>query len=281
MPLRRLPSGHYPIERRAGEIERLRRQAAAIAFDAAVMLDRIGVGAGWRCVDIGCGAGGILDLLAARVGSSGLSLGLDADPVLLEAARQSTRAQRAGRPLFVVSDAYRAALRPESFDLVHVRFLASTAGLVDELLRETLALVRPGGILALQEPDTDTLNCYPAHPAWDRLKAALQAGFAAAGGDTKLAQRLYPLLRRSGLQDVCYRPFVVGVTSADPMADFLPATIESIRGTLLNRGIIGAAELDRALAQCRAHLSHPDTVFTTYLTAQVWGRKAALTEGLD
>ena len=38
------PSGRYPIARRAGEIERLRVQAAAMEFDAGVLLDRIGVG---------------------------------------------------------------------------------------------------------------------------------------------------------------------------------------------------------------------------------------------
>ncbi|MGH7311987.1 MAG: methyltransferase domain-containing protein [Candidatus Rokuibacteriota bacterium] len=270
-PARPLPSGRYPIERRSGEIERLRIQAAAIAFDAAVMLDRIGVGPGWRCLDLGCGAGGILNLLAERVGPAGLALGLDADPILLAAARQWAGG-RAGTA-FVASDAYHAALRPESFDLVHVRFVASTAGLVDDLLREALGLVRPGGVLAFQEPDTDTLRCHPPHPAWDRLKQAVQDAFAAVGGDTKLAQRLYGLLRRTGLEDVRYRPFLVGVTSGQPMTDYLPATVESVRGTLLDKGIIEATELDRALAECRAHLAQPDTIFTTYLTSQVWGRK--------
>ena len=37
-------SGSYPIARGAGEIERLRIQAAALGFDAGGMLDRIGVG---------------------------------------------------------------------------------------------------------------------------------------------------------------------------------------------------------------------------------------------
>ena len=31
----------------------------------------------------------------------------------------------------------------------------------------------PGGVVALQEPDGSTLHCYPPHPAWDTLKAAL------------------------------------------------------------------------------------------------------------
>ena len=48
------PSGHYPIEHRKGEIERLHIQGAAMAPDCAIMLDRIGVGSGWTCRDLGC-----------------------------------------------------------------------------------------------------------------------------------------------------------------------------------------------------------------------------------
>lgn len=272
-------SGSYPIEHRVGEIERLRIQAEAMAFDAGVMLDRIGVQPGWRCLDLGCGAGGILDLLSARVGPSGRAIGLDADPHLLVAARTWTAMRGLTNVELVQGDAYRTGLRPETFDLVHIRFLASTAGQVDDLLREVRALVKPGGVLAFQEPDTDMLNCYPSHPAWDRLKKALQDGFACVGGDTRLAQGLYRLLRHAGLESVRYRAFLVGVTSGEPMADFLPATIESIRGTLLGNGLIAEADLDATIAACRRHLANPDTVFTTYLVGQVWGRKAVRASG--
>jgi SAM-dependent methyltransferase len=265
--------GSYPIERRAGEIERLRIQAAAMAFDADVMLDRIGVGPGWRCLDLGCGPGGILELLGARAGPAGRAVGLDADLVLLGAARPWAELHRARNVALVGGDAYRPPFRPGAFDLVHVRFLASTAGGAPALFREALRLVRPGGVLAAEEPDTETLRCYPAHPAWDRLKRLLQDAFVAVGGDTRLAQRLYRLFRGLGLTGVEYRPFLVGVTSRHPMVDYLPATIESLRGTLLGRGLVTEPELDEALDACRRHLAEPDTVFTSYLVAQVWGRQ--------
>jgi ubiquinone/menaquinone biosynthesis C-methylase UbiE len=268
-------SGSYPIARRAGEIERLRVQAAAMEFDAGVMLDRIGVGPGWRCLDLGCGPGGIVALLSARVGPTGRVVGLDADPVFLAAARASSEARRLGNVDLVEGDAYRSGLAPDSFDLVHVRYLAGTAGQPGALLREAIRLARPGGVVAFEEPDTDTLSCHPPHPAWDRLKAALQEGFASAGADTRLAKRLYRLLRAAGLEDVQYRPFLVGVRSGEPMADYLPATIESIRSTLVDQGLVREADLDAALAACRDHLAHPDTVSTSFLTAQVWGRRVA------
>src|SRR5262245_2374086 len=218
-------SGRYPIERRQGEIERLLRQGEALAADAEIMLDRIGVVAGWRCLDLGCGPGGIVGLLSKRVGAAGRVLGLDADPVFLDYARRSTPANAE----FAQGDAYRTGLDSGSFDLVHVRFLASTAGAPLKLLREAMRLAKRGGVVAFQEPDVSSLKCFPPHPAWDRLGDAIAAVFTAIGGDTRLGQRLFGMARAEGLTALEYRPVVVGVRSGDPMADFLPATAESMR----------------------------------------------------
>jgi SAM-dependent methyltransferase len=262
------PSGRYPIERREGEIERLGLQAAAMAPDCAIMLERIGVGAGWRCLDVGCGPGGITALLCERVGQSGRVVGLDADPVFLEHARRHCMANVE----FVAGDAYDTGLPSHAFDLVHMRFIASTAGKPEALLREAVRLARQGGVVAMQEPDMATLNCYPPHPAWEALRSALIGAFASVDADISLARRLYGLMREAGLLDVQYRPFLVGVRSTDPMVDYLPSTVESLRRTIVDRNLMSEAALASALADCRAHLRRPDVVFTTYMVAQVWGR---------
>jgi hypothetical protein len=155
-----------------------------------------------------------------------------------------------------------------------MRFVASTAGDPETLLREAIRLARPGGTVALQEPDMATLNCYPPHPAWDRLKAALNGAFTTVGADIHLAQRLFSVVRHAGLDDVQYRPFLLGISSTHPMIDYLPSTVESLRGTIIDRRLMTDDDFDAALADCRDHLSHPDTVFTTYTVAQIWGRTA-------
>lgn len=166
-------SGNYPIESRTGEIQRLQVQSKAMAPDALAMLERFGPMAGWTCLDIGCGPGGITDLLSERVGLSGRVIGLDMDAEFLQHARGNA----APNVEFRLGNAYDTDLPARSFDLVHMRFLASTAGSPERLLGEAARLARPGGIVALQEPDGSTLNCYPPHPAWDRLKAALLGAF--------------------------------------------------------------------------------------------------------
>jgi hypothetical protein len=48
--------------------------------------------------------------------------------------------------------------------------------------------------------------------------------------------------------------------------------VESLRKTIVGRGLMADGELDATLADCRTHLREPDTVFTSYTVAQVWGR---------
>jgi ubiquinone/menaquinone biosynthesis C-methylase UbiE len=263
-------SGNYPIERRAGEIERLNSQSKAMAPDTLAMLGRFGPMEGWACLDVGCGPGGITDLLSARVGRAGRVIGLDMDEEFLEYARRRAPTNVEFRR----GDAYDADLPAGSFDLVHMRFVASTAGSPDRLLQEAARLVRPGGIVALQEPDGTTLNCYPPHPAWDRLKAALLATFSGVGADLELARKLYFLVKQAGFRDVQYRAALLAVRSIDPMVDYLPSTIESLRTTILRLGLLNEGDLTDSLADCRQHLAKPETSFTLYAVAQVWGRRA-------
>ena len=246
-------------------------ESAAMAPYAAEMLDLIGVAPGWSCLDIGCGPGGITSQMSERVGTAGRVVGIDMDAEFLELARAAAQANVEFRQ----GDAYQANLPAGSFDLVHMRFVASTAGDPERLLAEAIRLARPGGVVALEEPDAATLDCYPPHPAFDRLKAALIGAFQAVGADLHLAKRLYALARMAGLTDVEYRPFLVGIRSIDPLVDYLPSTVESLRSTIIKFGLLSEAEFSDVVAACRSHLRNPEVSFTLYSVARVWGRTSS------
>ena len=59
------------------------------------------------------------------------------------------------------------------------------------------------------------------------------------------------------------------------MVDYLPSTVESLRGTILKLGLMSESDLDAALTECRRHLARPGTSFTMYTVAQVWGRRSS------
>jgi SAM-dependent methyltransferase len=85
-------------------------------------LDRIGVGAGQRVLDVGCGCGQTTFELARRVGAEGAVLGADISRPMLESARD--RALEAGlrNARFEHSDAQVHPFEAEAFDLVFSRF---------------------------------------------------------------------------------------------------------------------------------------------------------------
>ena len=194
-------------------------------------------------------------------------LGLDFDAEFVAIARAAASANVE----FVTGDAYDTGLEAASFDLVHARFLACTAGEPERLIAEAARLARPGGVVALQDADWSSLNCSPPHPAWTALRAA---GWALSR---------WPRASRwpTGSTGCCAGRgsrrwstgrVVVGVRSGDPWQDYLPATVELLRGRVLERGLMPAEDFDATLAACRRHLADPDTVFTSYTVVQVWGR---------
>lgn len=264
------PSGAYPIDStRAAELARLAAQDQAWSPNMAALLDRIGVAEGWRCLDLGCGPKGATHDLSARVGATGRVIGLEYNPDFVAEAQ-------AGAPQnveIIQGDAYATGLADASFDFVHMRFLASTSGTPERLIAEAVRLTKPGGWFAMQEADAATLACYPPHPAWTALRDGLLGLFPETRGDDPAAHRHFRMLRAEGLEDVSYQPAVVGVAKGDPWRDFLPATAHSARNALIATGAMSEVELDRAIADCRAHLDDPDTVFVSPMLVQVWGRK--------
>ncbi len=266
------PAPSYPLQRTGEEMARLRMQAAALAPDAEALLDAIGVRPGWHCLDLGCGVGGIMDLLSRRAGPGGRVVGVDNDPDKLAAAAQWARAERLEGLELVEADIYGTGLPGGAFDLVHLRFVFTTIGRHEALLAEALRLTRPGGVLAVQEADTTMLACHPPHPAWDRLKEAVTGTFAALGADTRVGRRMFAMLHRRGLTDLGLRVCLLGFTREHPMADFLPATALSMRRAIVGAGLLSAGDLDACVRACRRHLADPATTSTSYVVFQVWGR---------
>ena len=264
---------NYPLASSPEEINRLRIQAESLAGEAAIMLDRIGIEAGMSCLDLGCGAGGITDLLAARVGPSGRVVGVDVDEFSLAAARSWADGLGLRGVTFRAGNIFDNDLVAESFDLVHLRYVITTIGKHADVVRSALCLVKPGGALALQEADADGIEAYPKCPAFDRLKDVLLSVFVKIGADPFAGRRAFRLLRGAGLTDVDFRVCAASARAGDDLSDYLPQTVLSVREAIVKFDLMTDTEIDAAVAACRAHLADPDTITTTSTVFQAWGRK--------
>ncbi len=85
-------------------------------------MDRAGVGAGERVLDVGCGCGQSTLQLGERVGAAGRVTGIDLSAPMLERAAERARRAGAGNVRFRIADAQSAELAGAAFDLVYSRF---------------------------------------------------------------------------------------------------------------------------------------------------------------
>jgi SAM-dependent methyltransferase len=267
-------SGGYLLPDNVPEIERLQMQARVWQPETEAMLDQIGLQAGWRCIDLGCGGMGILGPLSRRVGPTGRVVGVDVGGPQLDAARLYVQDEDLANVEILERDAYDTGLPRESFDFVHERFVFGPVGRDAELLREMLALTRPGGLVVIQEAVDDTSwRCYPPHPAWDRLTGAILGAFARGAGDFNVGQRTYGMLRGAGLQDVRIRPAVLALPHGHPYMRLPILMASSLRQPIVRGGLLSETELEEALAACEQVVQDPERFALTFLVSQVWGRK--------
>lgn len=166
----------------------------------AAAVAELGLRAGDRVLDAGCGTGRALPPLRAAVGRSGVVVGADLTPAMLEAA---VRAGRGRDGCLLLADVAALPLRSESLDAVFAAGLIAHLPQPEENLRELARVVRPGGSLAL------------FHPI-GRAALAARQGRQITPDDLRAEPNLGPLLAGSGWlmtsyadEDACFLALAV------------------------------------------------------------------------
>jgi SAM-dependent methyltransferase len=105
-------------------------------------------------------------------------------------------------------DAHATGLPRASFDLTTARLVLVNVPEPEQIVAEMVALVRPGGMVALHEADYVSHLCDAPHPAWSRLMQALETYAQENGIDLFIGRRVPRLLREAGLMEVQTHPIV-------------------------------------------------------------------------
>src|SRR4051794_12497689 len=113
---------HYLIRGGIEGRERLRVLARVMRPTTLPLLERAGVRAGMRCLDVGCGGGDVTLDLATLAGVTGSAVGLDLDATKVELARGEALLAGATNVEFRVGD-LTDGLGEEEYDVVYARFL--------------------------------------------------------------------------------------------------------------------------------------------------------------
>ena len=255
------------------EQERLREQARQLAGESTSLFDQLGVSAGDRVVEIGCGPRGCLDLLSDRVGSTGSVVGVERSEDAVAMARSLIRDLGLANVEVLCRDARSTGLPREGFDVVTGRLVLVNVPEPEEILAEAVALVRPGGMVAFHEADWVLHMCDPPLEAWSRLMEVLGAYARLNGIDLFVGRRLPRMLRDAGLVDVRINPLVHVYAPDHGRRTIFVDFVGNLRERLSDQALIAADELNALIDTVRAHIDDPTTTVVSHLFIQAWGRK--------
>jgi SAM-dependent methyltransferase len=241
--------------------------ALAELFDGVTRghFDRLGVGPGWRCWEVGAGGRSIPEALAAAVAPTGYVLATDINPAWLD-PHGTYEVRRHDLAADAPPD-------PGTFDLVHARLVLVHVPDRARALATMVAALRPGGWLLVEDADTglQPLACLeeagPAQQRANRLRRAFRELMTHRGADLHYGRTLPRTLREAGLLDVAAAgSFPISGTVCDRLEI---ATIRHVRAELVAAGLTHDAEIDAHLAAVAA--GELDLTLAPLISA--WGRR--------
>jgi SAM-dependent methyltransferase len=270
-----MSTADYPISTSASEFTRLQIQSDLFRDDARTILQQIDDGKGRRVLDLCCGIGGITDLLSEWVGSSGSVVGADIDREKLAYARTWADHKKLLNVEFLQADAMKTGLAAHSFDLVHTRFAISVIRNGLAILDHMLTLVRPSGLVFIEEANTHTMQCFPRTEDWDQALSLVKDTFRAVEADTEIGPSLRGVLLEKGLLDLKVKPCLHALTCADPMTMHLPLTLTAMSDTVASLGLMAKADVESLVTRVADHLAKPQTMTLSFTMLQLVGRMQA------
>jgi len=226
-----------------------------------------GLGPGMAVADFGCGLGLTTRMLADLIGPRGTVTGIDRDPVLLHQAEQ----HRTANVSFVRRDVCRTGLPCESFDLVYCRLLLLHLPHPMDCLGEMRRLLRPGGILVVEESDLTTAMSVPPTDIDDF--GELFARFAPTLGlDLSGARRLDRTVQSAGFADVHLERHQPALPPGEHRM-LLKWNVEEAAAAFLDAGIVTHDALSRTLRNMQEAIDDPGVVILAPQMSIAWGRK--------
>jgi SAM-dependent methyltransferase len=270
------PRSRYFAQDSPDAFERARLALLTQIFDpvTARRLTALGVGPGWRCLEVGAGDGTVARWLARRVGTEGRVVATDLNPRFLGDPRPPNLEVRR-------HDLLEGGLEQDHYDLAHCRFVLEHLPDPTQGLRRMVDAVRPGGWLLVEEFDVGSFVATdPGHAraaAFDRRMRTLQGALQDTGSmDPTLGRRLPAVLEQFGVQELGHEGVTLIGRGGAPIARFARMSCELMRDRFVGVGALTAAdfdELDRAF-------DDPSFWFVGFTSYGAWGRPVGLTHSL-
>jgi len=240
-------SNVYPLDNAHGKAD-TRMDLLARLFDAPTQraLERVGVTAGWQCLEVGGGGGSVARWLAARVGASGRVLCTDINTRIIES-------HRGGPPNLEVRvhDIANDPLPAANFDLVHARLVLIHVIERERALERMVEALTPGGWLVIEDFDTASIQPDASVNRYETPLPTSEAvrAYLTRNQDGYFGRRLHGRFRELGLQDVYAEGRLLMFDRRNGGNELMRVNFEQIGQDVIKAGLLTQQQLDADLAK--------------------------------
>ena len=195
----RVNISEYVLGHTNAEQLRLIRQARVLAPFTNRLFRDAGIASGMRVLDIGCGMGDVTMLAAQLVGPTGRVVSIDRDQASIETAQRRISAIGLGNVRFHQTDLLTFE-DAEPFDAIVSRLVLEFVPDTTAAIKRLRDLLRPGGVMAFQEPSWSMWLAYTAHlPLRSAVTTLIHKTFVAGGVNTEMELPIYRAFLAAGL----------------------------------------------------------------------------------
>jgi SAM-dependent methyltransferase len=256
------------------EQEHARLAGLSAQFDQVTVqhLAAVGVGAGWRCLEVGGGGGSIASWLSAAVGATGQVVATDIDTRFLD--------ELAGGNVTVLRhDVTCDPIEQDAFDLVHARAVVEHVPDRSEVVTRLAKALRPNGVLVLEDLVFGGATAGMCEklvspslrgPMYTRVVQAMAGGFRAVGADPEFGLELPQALTAAGLHDVNAALSYRLVYGGSEQAAFYALSVREVGSRLIAAGLLAPEDAE----QIDAFTQDPACRWLSLGMVTAWGRRS-------
>ncbi len=250
---------------------RLNLLAEVLKSSTSALLQRLGLKAGHAFLDMGCGGGHVSILASQMVWPNGWVRGVDFDKEIINLAEKDTDDLDIHNVSFKALSVYDIDYEQE-YDFAYARFLLSHLKEPLAVLHKMKDALKPGGKIVVEDINFEGHFCYPHNQAFYDYVRHFTTAAHNNGQNPDIGTGLFSLLHEAGLEDVNFE-MIQPVFHEGPGKWMAHITLDRIKPSIINQGIVTEQEADDMLKDLEAFTNNKETIISMPRIFRAWGVK--------
>lgn len=229
--------------------------------------DRIGIQTGWRCLEVGAGAGSIAYWLSEKVGVTGQVVATDSDTRFLHSDKYSNLDVRK-------HDIELDVLEENEFNFIHCRCVLMHLKNSTDALRKLAMALKPNGYIMLEEPDFSTFlaegkpenSLTTVRHTFSQIETAISSKHMSL----YLGRKLPQLLAELGFENIITDEHCTTLSGGS-----VAASIHCKGWSILMKQGMAGELTEEAYMSAMAYMNNPNFTFKNATNVGVWACKSA------